>query len=126
LVLIIEGNLTLVGTGKITANGANSTFVGGDSSGGAGAGSMIIFCTGTITDGTFEAKGGRDNGINSPSGGGGGGGYIALIASAYAGVQTTDVTGGAAVGGAVSGSAGLAEIVTLTEAQIRALLLRSY
>ena len=82
------------GAGNIESNGANgeSTVVGiflsgNDGAGGAGAGGAIIIdASGTISNMTIEAKGGRggyqDNSILNfetvGPGGGGGGGYIGI------------------------------------------------
>ncbi len=151
MILIIDGDLTIGAGGKIKANGAAGAWTGAVSGGGAGAGTIIIVCTGTISGGTFEAIGGDGWDLShGPGGGSGGGGYIALVASAYGTAPTFNVAagtitlagagstgaGGASVGsggdgsvgggGIAAGTAGVSEQITLTEPQIRSLLLRSY
>ncbi len=151
MILIIDGDLTIGAGGKITANGADGAWTGAVSGGGGGAGTIIVVCTGTISGGAFEAKGGNGwDGSHGPGGGSGAGGYIALVAAAYGTAPTFDVSagtitlagagstgaGGASLGnggdgsvgggGISAGTVGESEQVTLTEEQIRALLLRSY
>ena len=117
VIIIIEGNFDASG-GTIKANAVNDTST---CAGGAG-GSIIIICTGTITNGTFEAKGGNAN-LGSNNHGGGAGGWIKLVASAYAGTQTMTVTGGTSDSGN-TGSTGYSDKETLTRDQIRTLLQR--
>lgn len=122
LILIVHGNADFTG-GTITADGTAGT--GSNGSGGGGGGSIIVICTGTITGGTFNARGGtgQNSGVNN-KGGGGGGGLIQLVASAFSGTQTVSVAGGSATSGATAGASGLSGSLTLTEAQINALVTR--
>lgn len=123
LVLIVHGNADFTG-GSITADGGNSA--GSTGGGGGGGGSIIVIATGTITGGTFNARGGNGNHLGGGGyGGGGGGGLVQLVASAFSGTQTTAVTAGTYAGGGANGAtAGTASSVTLTEAQINALVTR--
>jgi len=122
VVLIVEGNIDCTG-GEITADGGhtNDQGAGTNQPGGGGGGSILVICTGTITGGTFRARGGKGNDTNG-SGGGGGGGLVLLVASAYAGTQTLDVVGGTSGGSA--GAAGHSSSATLTADQIRTILQR--
>ncbi len=143
LILIIDGDLTLGAGAKIRANGMNGTWTGVTTSGGGGGGTIIVVCTGTISGGTYEANGGNGWDLShGPGSGAGGGGYVALVAAAYGTAPTLSAVegsftlagggGGGGGGGSVgsghygSSTGGLTEQVTLTEPQIRSLLLRSY
>ncbi len=125
LILIVDGDIDLTGA-TINCNGAGTNDV--TNTGGAGAGgTIILICTGTITGvgATLNAHGGAVNTVIG-RGGGGGGGYIAMVASAYATAPTTDVTGSTGGNPANTAGSGTVETVTLTEAEIRSILLRSY
>jgi hypothetical protein len=113
LVLIVHGNCTFTGA-TISASGVLG--IGAERAGG-GAGTIIVICNGTITDGTFNAVGGN---ANHSDGSAGGGGLVLLAAAAYAGTQVMNVAGGSF---GVAGGAGYSEKITLTEAQINALML---
>lgn len=115
VIIVVEGNLDMTG-GTITADGQAGTF--GNSPGGGG-GSIIIICTGSITNGTFNARGAI---CNNNTVWGGGGGYVALVAASFIGTQTINVNG-VTSGGATSGN-GYSESVTLTRDQIRTILQR--
>ena len=107
-IILVRSYASVVGSGKLLANGANgvgsigsSPFVSGtDGSGGGGAGGSIrVEAVGTIANLTLEAKGGNGGSqdvlafVNEAEGpgGGGGGGYIALSNT----VSTATVAGGA-------------------------------
>ncbi len=149
LILLVDGDVTLASGAKITVNGVAGAASGGAQAGGGAGGTLIIVATGTISGGTYEANGGLGWDLShGPGGGGGGGGYVALIASAYGTAPTLTANGGTtttvggsnggggggsvgaggtgAVGSQTTGGSGLTEQITLTEAQIRSLLLRSY
>ena len=117
LVLIVDGNCNFTG-GTITANGGmnNNLGPGGATPGGGAGGSITIICTGTLTGGTFTTTAGYNSNINA---GAGAGGFIQLVASAFAGTQTTSVVGALSAGaGAVKTYGGL------TASQIRRLIQR--
>ncbi len=123
IILIVKGDLDMTG-GTLSVNGETASAL--DAQGGGAAGTLIVVCTGTITGGTYHAKGG-DGGDESGGfgGGAGAGGYLALVASAYAGTQTISVAGGTAPhGGASNGDAGISETVTMSEAEINGMINR--
>lgn len=122
VMLIVEGDLDATG-GEINANGLDTDNLGpgGNNPGGGGGGSVIVICTGTITNGTFKAKGGISNVGGNGLGGAGGGGLVQLIASAFLGTQTIDVSGGASY---AAGTAGYSNSLTLGADFIRTLLQR--
>lgn len=128
IILMINGDLDMSGGGIIDAGGQAGVDGGTYATGSGAGGSIIIICNGTITGGTFKANGKTGGDSNSERGGGSGGGYVALVAAGYAGSQTIDVSGGpiggGGGGGSIGGNAGSSEQITLTEAQINALLLR--
>lgn len=118
LVLIIDGDFHCVG-GSITANGANNNASTLWNSGGGGGGFIFVFCTGTITSGTFTASGG----VASSGGGGGGGGAVVVVTSAIGSTIVTTANGGAGTNG--NGGAGLvSQISGLTPGTINSLLAR--
>ncbi len=121
LVLLIEGDLDMTG-GSIVASGGT----GGTSSGGGAGGTILILCTGTITNGTFTANGGA---ASAQWGGGGAGGVVGLIASAFAGSQTFNHSGGNGGHGGGhpsgnTGSAGYDVSVTVPAETLRGLIWR--
>jgi hypothetical protein len=127
LTLIIEGDLICTG-GTLDVSGWDTDDLGGGGNqpGGGGGGSLFVLCTGTITDGTYKAKGGASN---QPGGfgfgGGGAGGWIHLVASAFAGTQTFDVAGGTSqAGGAGNGVAGYSAQETLPASYLRSMIQR--
>lgn len=129
LVLLVDGNLDLTG-GTITADGAPGTAAVGAGFagvGGGGGGTVIIVCTGTITGGTINARGGAGGTSTFASGGGGGGGLVLLVAPSFSGARTAVVTGGtspATANTGVAGSGGANAELTYTAAQIRGMLSR--
>ncbi len=130
LILIVHGDLDMSSGGSIRCNGAAGSSASAGAGGGGGGGTLVVVCTGTITDGDFQAKGGAggdENTGSNTSGGGGGGGYVAVVASAYVGVQTLSAAGGghgSSGGGATSGGTGTTQKITMTEAEINGILLR--
>ncbi len=101
--LIVDGDLDMTG-GSIVCAGENGYDPAIDAYSGSAGGTIIVVCTGTITGGTYNASGG--DGINSSDNtGAGGGGLVLLVAEAFAGSRTIDVTGGVTSGYA-PGSAG--------------------
>ncbi len=123
LIWMINGDCDFTDA-TLDASGDDGTSQGDNGAGGAGAGSIIIVCNGTIHNGTFLAKGGA-GASSTADGGGGGGGLIALIAAAFTGAQTRTVTGGASGGGSsAAGAAGLdLGNFTLTEEIINSMML---
>ena len=125
ITLIIEGDLICTG-GTLDVSGWDTDDLGGGSNqpGGGGGGSIFVLCAGTITDGTFKAKGGS---ANSPGGfgfgGPGAGGWVHLVASAFSGTQTFDVTGGNNQAGQV-GTAGYSASETLPANYLRSMVQR--
>ena len=120
LILIVDGDLDCTG-GTIQTNGGNTNANGPGSvyPGAGGAGSLIVICTGTITGGQFEAKGGLID-LWFDGSCGGGGGLVQLVASGYATAPTMVVTGGAGPGG--NGAPGLAQQFTYSKDQIKAVI----
>lgn len=114
LVLVVEGNLNLTGC-AVNANGQVSA---PGNKGGSGAGSIIIIATGTITGGTFTAKGGASQGAAAA----GGSGVVQLVCSGFLGSQTIDVAGVSS--GGTTSEAGLSSAITMTADFIRTLLQR--
>jgi hypothetical protein len=113
VIFIVEGNVVATG-GTIKADGAGGGANGTD---GGGGGSVVVIATGTITDGTYYARGGSN--FNS---GAGGGGWVSLVASAFAGSRTKDVTSQFSSG--TAGTSGLSEETTLTAKEIQGTLVR--
>ena len=114
LVLVVEGNLDLTGC-SVIANGQVSA---PGNKGGSGAGSIIIVATGTITGGTFTAKGGASQG----AGAAGGSGVVQLVCSGFLGSQTIDVAGVSS--GGTTSEAGLSSSITMSADFIRTLFQR--
>jgi hypothetical protein len=128
IIIIVNGNMVLTG-GTIDASALDVITSGGGNphAGGCGGGSVIVICNGTVTDGTFKAYGGDGVKTGATSAGGGGGGYVGIIAKAYAGTQTIDVTcGGGNSGDGTVGAAvnGFSEKLTLTKPQIDGIIFR--
>lgn len=107
LVLVLENNLTMDSSSKISANGQSPLIGNADSGGGAG-GSINLTVKGNLQVGSaiVEAIGG-DGGGSSPQGGGGGGGCIAIgygTQVAAPSDMTAARTAGGVSGGAVAGN----------------------
>jgi hypothetical protein len=125
ITLIIEGDLLCTG-GTLDVSGWDTDDLGsgGNQPGGGGGGSLFVLCTGTITDGTYKARGGS---ANVPGGfgygGAGSGGWVHLVASAFSGTQTIDVAKGTSQGGA-SGTAGYSAQETLPANYLRSMIQR--
>ncbi len=131
LIILVHGDADLTGGTLDASAAANTAGTGNHAEAGGGGGSVIFICDGTVTNGTFKAKGGvgTTNGSSGYSCGGGAGGYVGVVAAAYAGAQTFDVTAGlgstAGGGGAITAAtAGFSEQITLTEKQINGLIFR--
>lgn len=118
LVLLVDGNLLMTG-GTLTAPAPTN----GTGGAGSAASTLIVVCTGTLTNGTFLAHGGNAGAATGSgvSGGGGAGGAIQLVANAYAGTQTLTATGGT---GNVAGATGYTSAITLSAELIRGLIWR--
>lgn len=97
-IIIIKAG-TIAGSGQITSDGVDQTYIAGsDGSGGGGAGGAILLSAGSITA-TLNAyarggKGGSCSTTGHGTGAGGGGGAIWVSQGSVPGSVTTSVTGG--------------------------------
>lgn len=120
VVIIVEGDFDCTGgTIDASANPVDNTGAGGNTPGSGSGGTIMVICTGTITNGTFLATSG--SGLNSNLVGGGG--VVDLVATAFVGTQTIDVTH-ATFGTTTNATNGVSSSTTLTRDQIRTLIQR--
>jgi hypothetical protein len=113
------GNIIIIVEGDLDCTGGTISAAGGGAVSGAAGGQILVICTGTITNGTFNANGNSAPGATA----GGGGGIVKLVASGYIGTQTMNVLGG--MQGTFHGDPGYSNKQTLTRDQIRTMLQRA-